>query len=321
MSVATFEQPLYGVQQGSAYPLAIDASMAVVAEVAAGFAVHETDPAALQIVMDAGKIPDASTRIPIVIGQQTSAVLTAPAGNPRHDIVYHNAGGTLGIAQGAEAGAPADPVVPIGSTAVARIVWTVAAPAVTNAMIQDLRLSGGGLGGAVELIETYDGPYPVGGVAFNVGFDSLAYSKHLIVASAVLPQTDQTIFNAQFKFGGSWSSTPYRYTQTRLIHGSSSPPAVVGGTGSNQIPLHQNAMGNTAPLGGNFSIDILGGAETTAVTDLHSEARIISYQSAYFIDDVWGTLEQIGACEGCQFWFAGGNVAAGRFHHYGYRVG
>jgi hypothetical protein len=139
--VAKFKQPNYNdaAQSGTGYPLAIDAAIATLAELAAQFAVSAQDTPNLTIAMRAGRIYKADRTIVEKVAQNSST-LTAPTVNPRHDIVYIDATtGTYGIVQGAENVSPVDPAIPANKLPKARIRWTVAAAQITNSMLDDLR--------------------------------------------------------------------------------------------------------------------------------------------------------------------------------------
>ena len=153
MGVSKFLQPDYagGAQSGSAYPAAIDGSVAVMKRRAAAFAAHESDPPDMRVQIDAGIVPAQGALAAEVAAQQTAA-LAAPAADPRNDIVgIDRATGAVGVAAGAEAAAPADPALPAGAVAVARVRLTVAMTEVVNADLDDLRDGWQGLGEAAAL--------------------------------------------------------------------------------------------------------------------------------------------------------------------------
>lgn len=139
MSVPTFTQPDFSSQEPPEYKAAIDAAIAVMARTAAGFAVHEQPTPDMSVKVDAGIVPGQGT-LPVEVAAQSTAELTAPAGNPRRDIVYIDAAtGTVGVATGAEAAIPVDPDIPGAKVAIARIHLTVAMTQIGNADIDDLR--------------------------------------------------------------------------------------------------------------------------------------------------------------------------------------
>jgi hypothetical protein len=138
---ATFTQPDYTAQEGSTYPLAIDAAIAVLARLGGGFAVHEQSTPDMTVAIDAGWIPKAGA-LPTEVPAQNTGTITAPSGNPRYDIVYVDANtGTVGVATGSEAASPSDPSIPAGKIAVARLRLdnSPATTAIDNTLIDPLR--------------------------------------------------------------------------------------------------------------------------------------------------------------------------------------
>lgn len=138
MSVATFVQTDFTSQTETAYKTNIDHDVKVMARIGDWFAAHEQSTPNLTAALDAGWLWDGTTRTEVAA--QNTAAITAPAANPRHDIVYVDAvTGAVGIATGTEAASPADPAIPAGKIAVARINCTVGMSAITNAIMDDLR--------------------------------------------------------------------------------------------------------------------------------------------------------------------------------------
>lgn len=137
--VAKFKQPNYNTDGGTAYPLGLDAAIAVLAELAAQFAVSAQDTPNMTVAMRPGRLYLADRTL-VSVAAQNSAALTAPSTNPRKDIVYIDyATGAIDVVQGAESAIPADPAIPAGKLPKARINWTVGAAQITNSMIDDLR--------------------------------------------------------------------------------------------------------------------------------------------------------------------------------------
>lgn len=138
MTVATFLQPDYNTQTGTGYPLAIDAAIAVHSRIVGAFAPHAQSTPDMTVRVDAGALQIGAT-LTEVAAQSTGAI-TAPATNPRWDIVYiDNATGAVGVATGTEAASPADPAIPAGKTAIARVRLAVSTAAIANALLDDLR--------------------------------------------------------------------------------------------------------------------------------------------------------------------------------------
>lgn len=138
MTVNTFLQPDAATQNGAAYKGAIDASIAAMARTAAAFAPHAQSTPVMTVRLDAGVLWDGATRTEVAA--QDTGTITAPAANPRSDIVYIDAGdGTVGVATGSEAAEPADPALSANQVPVARINLTVGMTEITNADLDDLR--------------------------------------------------------------------------------------------------------------------------------------------------------------------------------------
>lgn len=197
--VAKFVQPDSTTQTGTAYKGNIDAAIAVLAEQAAQFAVAAQDAPNLTVAMRAGRLYLADRTI-VSVAAQNSAALTAPATNPRNDIVYYDAStGAIGVAAGAEAASPADPTIPANKIPKARIRWTVGMASITNSVIDDLspaiftsalgltgemRMYGGGAApvgwllcnGAAVSRATYASLFNVIGTTFGTGDGSTTFN-------------------------------------------------------------------------------------------------------------------------------------------------
>lgn len=94
----------------------------------------------MKVAVAKGAIPAPAAKPTEVAAQQTSA-LSAPAVNPRYDILYVDAdSGALAVATGAEAASPSDPAVPANKVAICRVALTVGMSQITNAALDDLRV-------------------------------------------------------------------------------------------------------------------------------------------------------------------------------------
>lgn len=153
-------------QTGSGYPLALDAANQVFANIARNFAPHASEsgsPSApnMTVTLDAGRIWNPVTRAYVAIGSQTTGTITAPAANPRRDIVYvDRLTGAVSVQTGSEAASPADPTIPVGKTPVARINLTVGMTVIDDMDIDDLRtlaMFGVPFGHGDELSRIYPG--------------------------------------------------------------------------------------------------------------------------------------------------------------------
>lgn len=147
MTVATFVQPDFNVDDPTTYRTKLDGNTAVATAIIDNFAPHAVGTPNMTVQLDAGAIPGVGAA-PVQVALQTSATLTAPTSNPRHDIVYiDSATGVIGVATGTEAASPADPAVPAGKIAIARLAMTVGMVSITNSIITDLRAPAMAFGG------------------------------------------------------------------------------------------------------------------------------------------------------------------------------
>lgn len=139
MPVATFNQTNFTTQDPTTYRGDNDGNWAVAANIVDAFAPHAATATNMTVVVDGGIISQAGS-VPTPVAQQISAVLAAPVNNPRNDIVYVDGiTGAMGVATGTEAAAPADPGIPAGKVAIARLTMTVGMASITNGIITDLR--------------------------------------------------------------------------------------------------------------------------------------------------------------------------------------
>jgi len=139
MAVGTFIQPDFTAQDATSYKTNIDNSIAVTGAVAARFAVTENSPADMTVSVASGFLP-ARGSVPIAVGAQVSATVSAPVANPRFDIIsISTVDGALTVTAGAENATPQDPAVPAENIALARLRLSVAQAAISNQDIDDLR--------------------------------------------------------------------------------------------------------------------------------------------------------------------------------------
>lgn len=141
MTVATFLQPDYTTQSGSAYPLAIDASMAVMKRIAAAFAPHAQSTPNMTVRIDAGTLQVGTTLTEVAA--QNTGTITAPVGNPRIDrIVVDSVTGAVSVVTGTPAGSPSAPAIPAGKIPVAQVLLQTSSTSIANSMITDERVPG-----------------------------------------------------------------------------------------------------------------------------------------------------------------------------------
>lgn len=146
--------PDFTSQDATGYKTRIDTIAALHDRLAGAFSVQAQDRPDMTVHVTAGWIGGATATVPTEVAAQNTGTITAPEGDPRKDIVYIDASsGAVGVATGTPAATPADPAVPEGKIAVARINLTDGMTEITNADIDDLRtvaLVGGSAGAASE---------------------------------------------------------------------------------------------------------------------------------------------------------------------------
>lgn len=131
------------------------------------FAPSQQSPADMTVLVAPGRLFDAVGRTILELAAQTTALIAAPAANPRIDIVHvDRATGAVGVATGAEAAIPSEPAIPAGALPVARVSLAPTTTEITLAEIADVRALGtigagsaaarnvgAGVGEVVELVD------------------------------------------------------------------------------------------------------------------------------------------------------------------------
>lgn len=141
MTVATFQQPDYTTQTGTAYPLAIDASMAVMKRIAAAFSPHAQSTPDMTVRVDSGALQVGVTLTEV--SAQNTGTITAPVGNPRIDrVVVDAVTGAVSVITGTPAGSPTAPALTAGKLPVAQVLLQTSSTVITNSMITDERAVG-----------------------------------------------------------------------------------------------------------------------------------------------------------------------------------
>lgn len=116
--------------------------IAILGRVAAQFAVSETTPPGMTLLVAAGAAFRSGSVIEVPA--RVTATIVTPAGNPRIDrVVINMTTDALVVVQGAEASVPTAPLVPAGHLTLARVALTPGMTAITNTAITDERLNGG----------------------------------------------------------------------------------------------------------------------------------------------------------------------------------
>lgn len=154
MTVATYAQSNFTVDDPTTYRGKLDGNCSVATTIVDNFAPHAAATPNMTIVCDGGRIPSVGV-VPATQAQQATGLVSVPVANPRTDIAYIDAiSGNLGYTTGTESVTPVDPAIPAGKIAIARLAMTVGMTTITNSIITDLRApalaaSGGGLTGQV----------------------------------------------------------------------------------------------------------------------------------------------------------------------------
>lgn len=102
------------------------------------FAPHESDPPAMDMAVDSGRVFSAGAVTPKTT--QTTSTFTAPVTNPRIDrVVIDEATGVISIIAGAEAGSPTAPTITNGKRPICQILFATSTTEITDSMITDER--------------------------------------------------------------------------------------------------------------------------------------------------------------------------------------
>jgi hypothetical protein len=114
--------------------------ISVLARLAAIFAPHETTPPSMKVAVDAGSVLIGGQ--PVNISAQLTDALLPPSAAPRVDrVVIDFSTGEISVLSGAEAANPVPPSIPAGQAPIARVRLAVGVQAISNALIDDERLS------------------------------------------------------------------------------------------------------------------------------------------------------------------------------------
>lgn len=138
MAVSTFTLPNPTTQLVTDYLSSVDGDISVMSRVAAAFAPRQNEPAALNIVVDAGPVFSGTTLTEIPA--QITPAITPPTANARIDrVVIDRNTGLVSVVTGTQSATPTPPALPDGTVPIARINLIPGVTAITNAMIVDER--------------------------------------------------------------------------------------------------------------------------------------------------------------------------------------
>lgn len=135
MAVNEFVQPSFTSQDAATYKASIDASIAVMSEVAKQFAPREMGTPGMGIAVEAAILMDGT-----LVAAQNLTGIGAPTSNPRIDRVYFDMNlRALARSVGTEATSPSAPAIPYGAYPICQISLTVGMTEILDANIIDER--------------------------------------------------------------------------------------------------------------------------------------------------------------------------------------
>lgn len=138
MAVASYVQPDATTQDPAAYKAAIDSASSVHHRLAGAFAPHAQSTPDMTVRLDAGHLFNGTTLTEVAA--QSTAVITAPVGNPRIDrVVVNRSTGAVSVVTGMPGASPSAPAITTGCCPVAQVLLQTTSAAITNAMITDER--------------------------------------------------------------------------------------------------------------------------------------------------------------------------------------
>jgi len=140
------------------------------------------------------------------------------------------------------------------------------------------------------------------------------YDQYLITISALLPATNGTTLGVQFKQGGSYRTTDYRYHSSYLMNTTASYNADIGSAADNILiaaSLNSQYVANfdiriPTPTVADFPRLFGHGTFFRAVNGVVAQALPMGYQAT-----------TSGAIQGVRFLMSSGNIASGTFRLYG----
>lgn len=158
MAVGTFDQPNFETQFGTEYKTAIDNCFAALSRIGQMFAPHEQDTPDMTVRVDAGALLANVTLSEIAA--QSTGVITAPAGSDHRidRVVYDSLTGAVSVITGTPGALPRTaPAITTGKLPICQVALAHGMTVITNDLITDERVLGGGGGEA----------FPVGAIYIN----------------------------------------------------------------------------------------------------------------------------------------------------------
>lgn len=178
MTVATFNQNDFTLQDAATYKAALDGNIAVLAKLAASFAPHEQPTPNLTVAVDGG-LKFLTGALSLVAAQSTSAI-TAPASNPRIDrVVIDRTSGAVSVVTGTEAVSPTAPAIPAGKLPICQVLLQTTSTSITNSMITDERVVTHLVTESSNSVQTLaKSAVPLSFVAVDTAFTGVTYSNN-----------------------------------------------------------------------------------------------------------------------------------------------
>lgn len=230
MTVSTWAQPNFTVDDPTTYRGKLDGNSAVAAPIVDNFGPHAVATPNMTVQLDAGAISGIGA-LPTQVTLQTSATLVAPTTNPRKDIVYIDAiTGVIGVATGTEAVSPIDPAIPSGKIPIARLAMTVGMASVTNSIITDLRAPAMAVssGGSVTAIST--------NTTLTIGQNGTTFSLTGTTVTVTLP-TPAGNAGVRYRFVGSDANTQTIATSANSIIAPDGTPGSLTITDNQEVEV------------------------------------------------------------------------------------
>lgn len=294
MTVATFDQPDVTSDTPSQYKANIDASIAVLANVAGHYAPHEAATPNMTVLIDAGRLMDNGTLVSNA--QQTTTTITAPVGNPRIDrIVINEQTGVYSIVAGTEATSPSAPAIPAGYLPCCQVLLdnSPATTAITNSLITDERTEKNNAGKRLIAVTSYQS-----GTSHTLNDATTHVILELVGGGAGGNGCDGVSTGAGYGGAGGGAGA---YLKTALIAKTGSVDFVIGSGGSGGSAGGRGTSGSaTTAMSGAYSAGpgyATGGLENRSVQPGIGGASVTS-PTGYAADGGSGFPAQTAGSQG-----------------------
>lgn len=207
MTVGIFVQPNHETQSGAIYKAAIDNSLAVLKRIGAMFAPHEQDTPDMTVRVDAGVL--FANAILSDIAAQNTGTITAPTGTDHRidRVVIDAVSGAVSLITGTPGASPAVPAITTGKLPVCQVALAHDMTVITNDLIIDERVMGGGGGEA----------FPINSIYQNFGEDpatELGYGTWVNISNNINPFYPLAQNDTYVKATGFYTSNYYPHFAT-----------------------------------------------------------------------------------------------------------